>query len=850
MSIDTFPFFALLLQRDSDLAGRYSFIQQELAANIPEHINFIEEFLEYGPEHCKNVEETIDMLLPQKVKTELNVHELFLLLCAIQFHRIGVLYKRESNEQQSSLLLDYPERTYDYLHEHYDEWHLSKHEASLIKQICLGLAVKSFPELPESQVLQRSAVRLKFLSALLRLGNALDIVDNKTVSNYLRVFRKVSSASIEQWIKRTDIAGIEIHPDSWSITVHIAPATVEGREYLREFIGKKIQSEIDLARPVLNKYGLFYTTVQMELVHDDKQRDEKILKALQSFYNIREQIDSRNNPYKFLDYFETGDTHFFFGRQSDIQRFAGYIRGHNLVVLYGESGVGKTSLINAGLIPALIADGCVPVYSRCLDEPDQVIKRETSGLISLFSSYRFVPDSGLEEFLSHATHFGYKLVIFVDQFEEFFIRFPQNVQDEFIAQLINCLNRSPALNITFVLSLRRDYFVELGRYKSRLLELFNNAFELRKLTANEIEESITEPANQIGIHYEPQLIKELVQDIYQGGNYNTPHIQIICDKLIRALDRSNENTISLSLYEKLGRAKKILSEYLDAEINRFPTSKQALAKSILKELVTSHKTKTVSTISEIALRIQVSFEETENLLQELVNNSRLLRKIDVQGSTVYELSHEFLVDRVGEWLGEEDLEVKAVYEMLDRQLIEWNRYGFFLDKERLNQVNQYRDRLSLNDEKKALILASYLHNDLKNVDKLYWIESMEIHNSIRVVVDSMDTSKAETYQECILLLIRLGEASVENLLPFLSSTNWLIRQGVIDAIVGFGPRSIMSLLSMLNSQDRRVRRSASTALAKLGEVSRKPLEEKLATESDNSVVKESLALLDFYQSNQ
>jgi serine/threonine protein kinase len=82
------------------------------------------------------------------------------------------------------------------------------------------------------------------------------------------------------------------------------------------------------------------------------------------------------NPYKELQSYTESDKEYFFGRKQEIEELLTRIYKHNIVGLFGESGTGKTSLVNAGLIPNFKNEGILTISVRCLDEPIKRI-RET-----------------------------------------------------------------------------------------------------------------------------------------------------------------------------------------------------------------------------------------------------------------------------------------------------------------------------------------------------------------------------------------------------------------------------------------------------------------------------------------
>lgn len=810
----------------------------------------IGEFPDYSPRHSQEVETAINQLLNDVAKEKLTTEEIFLLLCAVQFHRIGMLIEREPNEDIDVVLQDYPQRTYDYLDEHYADWQLERPEAQLIKQICLGLSAPNFRVLPKTQVLRKSRIRVQFLAALLRLGDLLDI-DYTTVSRLIRKLRRLSPSSSEQLLKHDDIVGIDIDCESWTITITISPTSFDARNLLKQYIEGDLQNELDSIRLVLNENKLYYRTIEMVLRLGDVQRDERIVRTLKDFYRVA-QPATRTTPYKYLDYFDPQDHDNFFGRQSDVERYLGYIRKNELIVMYGESGVGKTSLIRAGLIPRLINEGYIPVYGRCFDLPAEIVFKCTQEVVAQLDPTRpGASASTLKGFFQKQKHLGRRFVVFIDQFEEFFIspRFGPSDHSKFIDQLIDCLNHMPRLELTIVLSLRREYFVELGRFKTRLKELYDNAFELRKLIKEEVKDAIVEPASRLGIAYEPELIEKLVRDIYQEGEYNTPHIQIVCDKLIRSLEAPSARVISLDLYERLGRAESILRDYLKDELARFAPERREAVESILEEMVTTRGTKTVSTVEEIALHCRLPKSKVEALLSDLIDR-RLLRKLEVQGKLVFELAHEFLVASIG--IKPENKDLKETYGMLERQLTEHERSGVFLQRPLLARIERQRDRLALDDQQKAFIIQSYLESDLASDEIRFWIRSMQTSVGVAILVKTLDTENSTTYCESIRVLAELGEAVTDHLTPYLASANWQIRQGVIDALAGIGPSTANSMITLFGSDDRRTRRGAVTVLSKMGDPVRRLLEERLHSvdEQTAALIEECLSLMEFYAASR
>ena len=132
------------------------------------------------------------------------------------------------------------------------------------------------------------------------------------------------------------------------------------------------------------------------------------------------------SPYKFLDYFEPEDADLFCGREQEIQQLQRKFHAARLLILHGESGTGKTSLIRAGLLPRLSPESYVPVYVRALQEPTRAIKAAMIRQLGVDDRHVALP---LAQFLDAETrHLSKTVVVILDPFEEFFLRFPLDVR--------------------------------------------------------------------------------------------------------------------------------------------------------------------------------------------------------------------------------------------------------------------------------------------------------------------------------------------------------------------------------------------------------------------------------------
>lgn len=438
----------------------------------------------------------------------------------------------------------------------------------------------------------------------------------------------------------------------------------------------------------------FLTLLEETIV--ERRRREKISEDVVP----RTRLPSR--PYKFLNFYEEDDENIFFGRSAEIRKLLSKIHAYPLNLLYAPSGSGKTSLINAGLVPQLRRDNYCPIYARVYDDPAGEIRRavlaETGHLTEAID-----PESSLTEFLQQqAASAGKPLVIFIDQFEEIFIRFNPEVRDQFAAELESCLASAQG-SVRFVLALREDFLARLSEFRHRLPTIFHNEFRLGPLDETASRTAIEDPAKLLGIEVESALIDRLIADLSIEG-IDPPQLQIVCDTLFDALSPGDKR-MTLKSYISLGETRKILAGYLERVLHQLPPAEREPTREILKNLVTSEETKTVCRAADLVRAVGSSEEEVLRILAEL-SNRRLIRRVQHEEGFWYELTHEYLVEEISRWLSDRDRELKRIRELLEQAVRNHRQLGLFMPRGQIRLVRSHGDDLKLSKEERQLLRAS------------------------------------------------------------------------------------------------------------------------------------------------
>lgn len=185
-------------------------------------------------------------------------------------------------------------------------------------------------------------------------------------------------------------------------------------------------------------------------------------------------------PYRGIRPFRYADRDNFFGRSAEVEHLLAMLLTYRIVVLYGESGAGKSSVLNAGLVPALLKERFRPERLRIGPEPSRpvLVERiaadtaETRFLPSIFAATQehdgHKQALDIEE-LVRATreHSDARPVLIVDQFEELFTRFSgagspagPSIQQQVLGTLLG-LAQVHDLAVKLLIVIREDYLAKL-----------------------------------------------------------------------------------------------------------------------------------------------------------------------------------------------------------------------------------------------------------------------------------------------------------------------------------------------------------------------------------------------------
>jgi formylglycine-generating enzyme required for sulfatase activity len=432
---------------------------------------------------------------------------------------------------------------------------------------------------------------------------------------------------------------------------------------------------------------------------------DELREALERLHaSRRHTIHIGENPYRGLLPFEASHRGVFFGRRSEVDAVVGRLRGEPIVLVTGDSGVGKSSLCRAGVVPAVIDGELGDAWQVVSIVPGQ---HPLTALATALDDFALVPRL-LEspalltrELRRHAGDRG--LLVFIDQLEELITLGDPGEVAALDAGLAALVDGVPGLRL--LATVRADFLARisnlpgLGRDLSRLL------YFLRPLPPERLRDVILGPAVAVGVRFESDaIVDDLIAATSQAGSGGLPLLSFALADLWEARDREHD-LIPRSAVTAMGGVAGALSRHADVVIGGMIADERNHARSLLLRLVTAMGTRARRTAQELVLG-----DSARGALDALVKG-RLVVVHDGEPEPVYELAHECLLTGWGtlrQWL-DADTAGRATRERLAAASAEWVRLGrrndATWDSRRLHEASAL-DPTSLSADDLAFLAAS------------------------------------------------------------------------------------------------------------------------------------------------
>jgi WD40 repeat protein len=428
------------------------------------------------------------------------------------------------------------------------------------------------------------------------------------------------------------------------------------------------------------------------------------------------------SPFKFLDAYQKKDRDIFFGRDKDIELLYETTYKTDLLLLYGQSGTGKTSLIQCGLASRF----------READWFDLYIRRRGDINASLHRKVREKAETPIDEnatvgkaiqslYLDHLK----PIYLIFDQFEELFILGTPKEQQEFFQTIAQLLKGTPGVSqnrvsckIIFVM--REEYIARLYDFEKVVPELFDYRIRVETMNLANVEAVIKSSAQAFDIRLESPV--ETVEYIINNnkdhhGTIHLPYLQVYLDRLYREAARtngSNANPVfTPALVNQVGKISDVMAAFLDEQTgqiqqllnDRYPEVPKDQVWQVLTQFVSYEGTNSPRTKEALYSKLPLSKEVIDFCLTQL-ESARILH-VSEQDKT-YEIAHDALAKHIDEKRSTEEKTLLRMGKLIKDRFTAYKDTAVLLTKKELSYIELYVEKLKskLNAEEINFIAKS------------------------------------------------------------------------------------------------------------------------------------------------
>jgi WD40 repeat protein/DNA-binding SARP family transcriptional activator len=352
-------------------------------------------------------------------------------------------------------------------------------------------------------------------------------------------------------------------------------------------------------------------------------------------------------PYKGLATFDAADAEYFFGRERLVAELVARLVGAPLLAVVGPSGSGKSSVLRAGLLPAL-AGGVLPGsngWTQALIRPGEQPLRELGRATRR---------------LAREWH----RVLAVDQFEELFTACPDETERaEFVAGLVRVARDKDSV---VVLAVRADFYGRCAAYPELARLLGANHVLVGPMSRDELARAIERPAERVGLSVEPELLEALLADV-EGQSGALP---LLSTALLELWRRRDGRRLQLAAYARSGGVQGAVARLAEDAFLELEPDQQATARTLLLRLTDEDQSGAIVR-RRIALA-ELDGEQVAEVVTRLTD-----RRLLTVGDGAVEVAHEALLrewPRLRSWL-EEDVQGRRLHRRLGAAARAWDADG-------------------------------------------------------------------------------------------------------------------------------------------------------------------------------
>lgn len=456
------------------------------------------------------------------------------------------------------------------------------------------------------------------------------------------------------------------------------------------------------------------------------------------------------SPFKFLDAYTLADKDAFFGREQETDDLYRMVFKTPLLLIYGISGTGKTSLIQCGLASRFDGPDWFPIFIRRQNNINESLKQILKSVLGEDLQ------ASLVENISYLYRFYLRPVYLIfDQFEELFILGNREEQLQFINDLQALV--AAKLPCKVILTMREEYIGQLYDFEKVIPTLFDFRLRLEPMNNTKVKSVMQQSFQRFNIMVEApeeERLQQMLDNLSAGkSGIQLPYLQVYLDRLYRedfqrtyTRERTGEElpplTFTKAEIQNFGRIENVLEKFSQEQessiqsqlLQKYPKLPPQTVRQVLDAFVTEEGTKRPIRFQRKGKEIVVD-EKIKELLPEMpasalteclesLERSRILRF----AGEIIELAHDSLAALIDRQRTDQQRQLNELKRRLQYAYDEYARSGEYLSRRQLSAFEELLPQLRLEPE-----IQQFINDSRQNVEGQERAEIERQKKELRVV---------------------------------------------------------------------------------------------------------------------